>query len=99
MGRKARAIWNDARKEGRMAIVVRHPAPRVQPLPQLPLEAGEHDDFARGLAMAPPRAGIRKHAWIGVIALVVFAVCAFDFCVRVPSRWAPVSDEHVLPTR
>ena len=82
-----------------MAVAAQHRVPRVQPLPKLPVEAGEHDDFAREIAIAPPRAAIHRHAWLGVIGLVVLALCAFAFCVLVPASWVPISNDHVLPAK
>ena len=82
-----------------MAILARRSLPSVQPLPKLPVEAGEHDDFDRDLAIAPPRASMRRHAWIGIVCLVLSAMGAIDLCLRVTEHWVPIPSEHVLPPR
>ena len=80
------------------AVTTRKPV-RARPLPRLPVEAGEHDDAVRDIAATATRARIRRFAWIGAVALVLFFAFMFDVCVRVPEKWTPIPPEHVLPTR
>ena len=72
---------------------------RVRPLPTLPVEAGEHDDFVREQAAAQPRTGKRRHVWLGGLCLLVLFGGLIGLCVHTSTRWVPISSEHVFPPR
>lgn len=74
------------------------PLLRRRSIPPSP-EAGEHDDFVRGTASAPPRpTAEQRHPWIGLVSVLVLVALFVATFVLVRARWTPIPDEHVLPT-
>jgi hypothetical protein len=81
------------------ARVARRRTDAIRPLPELPAEAGEHDDFAREIATAPPKRRTGRNVWIGGVCLVLVVASTLAVCVRATARWAPIPQEHTLPVR
>jgi hypothetical protein len=85
--------WGEA-----MAVFLPRRVRSVRRLPKLPVEAGEHDDFARQIAMAetPTQPWRRRNAWLGVLSLVLLGAVVVVTCVHQRTAWVPVPDDHVL---